>query len=31
MFGGWKDESDYLMHEDVNALQKELTARCIIS
>lgn len=31
MFGGWKDESDYLMNEDVHALQKELTARCIIS
>ena len=31
MFGGWKDESDYLMNEDVHALQKELTTRCIIS
>ncbi len=31
MFGGWKDESDYLMNEDVHALQRELTARCIIS
>lgn len=25
---GWKDQSDYLMNEDVDALQKELTARC---
>ncbi len=31
MFSGWKDESDYLMNEDVQALQKELTARCKIS
>ena len=25
---GWKDQSDYLMNEDVDALQRELTARC---
>jgi hypothetical protein len=31
MFRGWKDESDYLMNDDVHALQRELTARCIIS
>jgi len=28
MLRGWKDQSDYLMNEDVDALQKELTARC---
>jgi hypothetical protein len=28
MLRGWKDRSDYLMNEDVDALQKELTARC---
>ena len=25
---GWRDQSDYLMNEDVEALQQELTARC---
>ena len=25
---GWRDQSDYLMNEDVDLLQKELTARC---
>lgn len=25
---GWKDQSDYLMNEDVAALQQELTVRC---
>lgn len=28
MLRGWCDQSDYLMNEDVEALQKELTARC---
>ncbi len=28
MIRGWRDRSDYLMNEDVDALQKELTARC---
>jgi hypothetical protein len=28
MLRGWRDQSDYLMNEDVEALQKELTARC---
>ncbi len=28
MLRGWKDQSDYLMNEDVDAVQKELTARC---
>jgi uncharacterized membrane protein len=28
MLSGWKDRSDYLMNEDVAALQKDLTARC---
>jgi hypothetical protein len=28
MLRGWKDQSDYLMNEDVDLLQKELTARC---
>ena len=28
MLRGWKDQSDYLMNEDVDVLQKELTARC---
>jgi hypothetical protein len=28
MLRGWKDQSDYLMNEDVDALQKEFTARC---
>jgi hypothetical protein len=25
---GWRDQSDYLMNEDVDLLQRELTARC---
>lgn len=29
MLSGWKDETDYLMIEDVNVLKKELTSRCI--
>jgi hypothetical protein len=28
MLGGWKDNSDYLMNEDVAALREELTSRC---
>ena len=28
MLRGWRDQSDYLMNEDVETLQKELTARC---
>jgi hypothetical protein len=28
MLRGWRDQSDYLMNEDVDALQKELTSRC---
>ena len=28
MLRGWKDKSDYLMNEDVDALQAELTSRC---
>jgi hypothetical protein len=28
MLRGWRDQSDYLMNEDVEALQQELTARC---
>jgi hypothetical protein len=28
MMRGWKDRSDYLMNEDVDALQRNLTARC---
>ena len=28
MLSGWKDNSDYLMNEDVDALQSELTSRC---
>lgn len=28
MLRGWKDQSDYLMNEDVDILQRELTARC---
>ncbi len=28
MLRGWKDQSDYLMNEDVALLQKNLTARC---
>lgn len=29
MLSGWKDNSDYLMDEDVDVLQQELTTRCI--
>lgn len=29
MLRGWRDNSDHLMNEDVDALQKELTARCL--
>ena len=28
MLRGWRDQSDYLMNEDVDTLQQELTARC---
>jgi hypothetical protein len=28
MLRGWRDQSDYLMNEDVDELQKELTTRC---
>lgn len=28
MLSGWKDQRDYLMNDDVDALQKYLTARC---
>lgn len=28
MLRGWKDQSDYLMNEDVDALQRDLTVRC---
>jgi hypothetical protein len=28
MIRGWRDQSDYLMNEDVDALQRELTLRC---
>lgn len=28
MVRGWKDQSDYLMNEDVDLLQQDLTARC---
>ena len=28
MLRGWKDQSDYLMNEDVEALQQDLTVRC---
>jgi len=28
MISGWKDQKDYLMNEDVHALQKDLTSRC---
>ncbi len=31
MLRGWRDNSDHLMNEDVDALQKELTARCLRS
>jgi hypothetical protein len=28
MLSGWKDQADYLMNEDVEAIQKLLTQRC---
>jgi len=28
MLGGWKDQADFLMNEDVDALHKLLTSRC---
>ncbi|MBT8099629.1 MAG: NERD domain-containing protein, partial [Gammaproteobacteria bacterium] len=28
MISGWKDHDDYLMNEDVEAMQKDLTRRC---
>jgi hypothetical protein len=28
MLSGWKDESDYLMNEDVITLQTALMSRC---
>lgn len=28
MLSGWKDQSDYLLNEDFDALQKDLTSRC---
>ena len=28
MISGWKDQNDYLMNEDADALQKDLTGRC---
>ena len=31
MLRGWRDSSDHLMNEDVDALQNELTARCLRS
>ncbi len=31
MLKGWRDNSDHLMNEDVEALQKELTAKCLRS
>ena len=31
MLRGWRDNSDHLMNEDVDALQKELTAKCLRS
>ena len=30
MLGGWKDQADYLMDEDVDALHKLLTTRCTL-
>ncbi len=29
MLRGWRDNSDHLMNEDVNALQDDLTAKCL--
>jgi hypothetical protein len=31
MIRGWKDQADYLMNEDVNALHKLLTSRCSLT
>lgn len=31
MLRGWRDSSDHLMNEDVETLQKELTAKCLRS
>lgn len=31
MLSGWRDSSDHLMNEDVEALNKELTARCVLA
>ena len=31
MLSGWKDNSDYLMNEDVDALYSDLTKRCVSS
>jgi len=31
MLRGWRDSSDHLMNEDVEALQKDLTAKCLRS
>jgi hypothetical protein len=31
MLRGWKDNSDHLMNEDVEVLQKALTAKCLLS
>ena len=31
MLSGWKDQADYLMNEDVDALHKLLTSRCSIN
>jgi len=28
MIRGWKDQTDYLMNEDVDALHEMLTSRC---
>ena len=31
MLSGWKDQADYLMDEDVDALHKLLTSRCTLN
>ncbi len=31
MLGGWKDQADYLLNEDVDALHKLLTSRCALN
>ena len=31
MLSGWKDQADYLMNEDVDALHKLLTSRCALN